>query len=407
MTQHRNEDAPAKIVLFANTDWYLYNFRLSLARALAAGGHEVVLVSPPGDYGPRLRELGFRWLPIPMRRRSFNPMVEIALIWRLARLFRREAPALVHGFTIKCALYGAVAARVAGTAARVSSVVGLGYVFISNDLRARILRGPLKLMLRIALGGSRARLIVQNETDLQFFVDNGLARRDRTRLVPGSGVDCARFRPRTGPRRPGGLRVLLAARLLWDKGIGEYARAAEALRAAGRDIEFMLAGDPDPGNPASIPPDLIEGWRRGGVLRCLGHVEDMAALYVDVDVVVLPSYREGLSKSLIEAAASGNALITTDTPGCRDVVVHEQCGLLVPVRQWRPLEAAISRLDDDRSLARRLGEAARRRALELFDEATIVRETLAVYADVTENRALMGPCAGEPRWPPSSLSRRT
>lgn len=402
MTQ-RDEGAPAKVILFANSDWYLYNFRLSLARALAAGGHEVVLVSPPGDYGPRLRELGFRWLPIPMRRRSLNPLVEIALIWRLARLFRHEAPALVHGFTIKCAVYGAVAARLAGTAARVSSVAGLGYVFISSDLRAGLLRGPLKWMLRIALGGSRARLIVQNETDLQFFVDNGLAPRDRTRLVPGSGVDCARFRPKAGPRRPGGLRVLLASRLLWDKGIGEYARAAEALKAAGRDIEFLLAGDPDPGNPASISSIVIEGWKTRGILRCLGHVDDMAELYADVDVVVLPSYREGLSKSLIEAAACGKALITTDVPGCRDVVVHEHCGLLVPVREWRPLEAAIARLDDDRSLARGLGEAARRRALELFDEATIVRETLAVYADVTD---ISWARAGKPRHFGSKISDR-
>jgi glycosyltransferase involved in cell wall biosynthesis len=372
---------PSKIVLFANTDWYLYNFRLSLARALRSAGHEVLLLSPPGEYGARLKALGFRWLPVAMRRRSLNPLVEIALIWSLVRLFRDEAPDLVHGFTIKCALYGALAARLAAVRARISSVTGLGYVFISNDARAKLLRGPLRAALRFALGGKKARLIVQNETDLRFFLDTGVATAERTHLIPGSGVDCKRFAPRKGARRPGPLRVLLASRLLSDKGIGEYVRAAQALKAAGRNIEFLLAGDPDPGNPASIAPEIIDGWRAGGILSCLGHVEDMAALYADVDVVVLPSYREGLSKTLIEAAACGKALITTDAPGCRDVVVHDHSGLLVPVRQWEPLEAAIARLDDDRALLRAVGAEARRQALERFDDTIILEMTLGVYAE--------------------------
>ncbi len=375
---------PEKVVLFANTDWYLYNFRLSLARALVDAGHEVLLLSPPGNYGTRLSALGFRWLPVTMERRSLNPLVEMALVVRLAGLFRREKPALVHGFTIKCAVYGALAARLAGVSARVSSVTGLGYVFTSSDARARLLRRPLKALLRFALGGSRARLIVQNKTDLHFFVGNGLSRAERTHLIAGSGVDCVRFSPGTEPRRAGPLRVLLASRLLWDKGIGEFAQAGEALRAEGREIEFMLAGDPDPGNPASIPADVIEGWCAAGVLRRLGHVEDMAALYRDADVVVLPSYREGLSKSLIEAAACGKALITTDAPGCRDVVAHERDGLLIPVADWQSLKAAIARLDNDRPLLAALGQAARRGALERFDQAHILKLTLRVYAELAQ-----------------------
>jgi glycosyltransferase involved in cell wall biosynthesis len=292
----------------------------------------------------------------------------------------------VHGFTIKCAVYGAVAARLAGVRASVSSVDGLGYVFVSNDVKARLLRAPLKTFMRFALGGKGARLIVQNEADLAFCIDNDLAKAKHTRLVPGSGVDCERFRPNAPTRLRGRLRVLLASRLLWDKGVGEYVRAAEALKAAGRDIEFLLAGDPDPGNPASIAPEVIDGWRNGGVLSCLGHVEDMAALYADIDVAVLPSYREGLSRSLIEAAACGRALITTDAPGCRDVVVHEHSGLLIPVRQWEPLAAAIARLDDDRGLLRALGRQARLRAVKDFDEITIVQMTLAIYSEIIGSR---------------------
>jgi glycosyltransferase involved in cell wall biosynthesis len=372
----------AKIVLFANTDWYLYNFRLSLARALVERGYSVLLISPPGKYGAMLRDLGFRWQPVPMVRRSLNPLAEMGLVLGLARMFRREAPDLVHGFTIKCAVYGAIAARLAGVKARVSAVTGLGYLFISNEFRARLLRWPTRWLLRLALGGSGARLIVQNETDLRLFVDAGFAPADRARLIAGSGVDCNRFRPSAQKRRSGPLRVLLASRLLWDKGIGEYTEAARSLRVAGREIDFVLAGGPDPGNPASIPESVVDGWVEAGVLRWVGHVDDMAGLFAQVDVVVLPSYREGLSKSLIEAAASGKALITTDVPGCSDVVVHGQSGLLVPAREWKPLAVAIATFDDDRELMRTLGEAARLRALEAFDETIVIAKTFDIYREL-------------------------
>lgn len=372
----------AKIVLFANTDWYLYNFRLSLARTLVESGHSVLLLSPPGKYGPMLSELGFRWQPVPMVRRSLNPLAELSLVLSLVRLFRRETPDLVHGFTIKCAVYGGLAARLAGVKARVAAVAGLGYVFISDEFRARMLRGPVRWLLGRALGGRGARLIVQNPTDRDLFIDSGLACADQVRLIPGSGVDCARFRPVALPRAPGPLRVLLASRLLWDKGIGEFVEAARSLRASGRDIDFILAGEPDPGNPASIEVDVVKEWVADGVLRWIGHVDDMASLFDRVDVVVLPSYREGLSKSLIEAAASGKALITTDVPGCRDVVAHEQNGLLAPAREWKPLEASIAKLDDDRPLIHALGAAARRQAEEVFDETVIVAQTVDVYRQI-------------------------
>jgi glycosyltransferase involved in cell wall biosynthesis len=372
---------PLRVVLFANTDWYLYNFRLSLARALVEGGHSVLLISPSGPYGEKLRALGYRWRPVDMVRRSLNPLVELALLAKLTQLFRREAPDLVHGFTLKCAVYGALAARLAGVRAQVSAVAGLGYVFISDEPRARLLREPIRRLLRLALGGARARLIVQNRADLEQFIDAGVAREAFAHVIPGSGVDCARFRPCPQPRRPGHLRVLLASRLLWDKGIAEFIGAAELLAASGREIDFILAGEPDPGNPASIPPEIAEAWRQAGPVRWIGHVEDMPGLLADADVVVLPSYREGLSKALIEAAACGKAIITTDVPGCRDVVEHEVSGLLVPARQAAPLAAAIARLDDDRDLIRTYGEAARARAETVFAEPIVIAQTLAVYRE--------------------------
>jgi glycosyltransferase involved in cell wall biosynthesis len=373
------------VVLFANTDWYLYNFRRSLAGALRDDGFEVILLSPPGAYGPLLSDLGFRWIAAPMSRLSLNPLRELALLVWLVRLLRSERVSLVHGFTIKCVIYGALAARIAAVKARVSAVAGMGYVFISTSLRAKGLRLVLKPLFKLALSGRTSRLIVQNHDDRGVFLQTGLIDPARIRLIPGSGVDCERFRPRNQPRSAGPLRVLLASRLLWDKGLAEYAEAARLLLSQGRDIEFLLAGDPDPGNPASVEPSIIQAWEEGGVLECLGHVDDMAGLLNTVDVAVLPSYREGLPKSLIEAAACGLPLVTTDVPGCREVVTDGENGLLVPVRDAQALAAAIAQLQDDPELAASLGRAARAKACAQFDENRVIEQTLAVYRELLEN----------------------
>jgi glycosyltransferase involved in cell wall biosynthesis len=418
-----------KLVLFANTEWYLYNFRRSLALALREAGHEVLLITPPGPYGERLRALGLRWEPVPMNRRSLNPLRELGLLWHLWRLFRRERPALVHGFTIKCAVYGSIAARLAGVPARINAVAGMGYVFSSNDVKARLLRPLVRVLLRLALGGRRARLILQNPDDVALFERARLVDGAQVRLIAGSGVDCARFVPRgqaagdgdvdrmrnphassfrrrpessvcedlnsrrvpasagttgssTSPNGDRPTRVLFAARLLWDKGIGEFVSAARQLRDEGRAVEFLLAGDPDPGNPAAVPEAALQAWVDEGVLQRLGHVEDMPALLATVDMVVLPSYREGLPKGLIEAAACALPLVTTDVPGCRDVVSDGVDGLRVPVRDAGALARAIAKLLDDPELAARLGEAARLKALERFDERIVIARTLEVYAEL-------------------------
>lgn len=375
-----------KIILFANTEWYLFNFRLSLAKALQGQGHEVLLISPPGEYGARLQALGFRWEALPMDRKSLNPLQELRLLAYLCRLYRREQPALAHHFTIKCVVYGSIAALVARVPARVNAVAGMGYVFTNQALKARLLRPVVRGLMRLVLNGRGARLILQNNDDMAAFAKAGLARPELTRLVMGSGVDLARFTPRV-PSVQAGLdvqptRVVLAARLLWDKGIAEYAEAARQLKAKGLPIRFLLAGAPDPGNPAAIAQATLDGWQAEGLIELLGQVSDMAALFAAVDMVVLPSYREGLPKSLIEAAACALPLVTTDVPGCREVVTHEVDGLLVPVKDAKALASAIERLHLDPAWARELGLAARARALREFDEKIVIGKTLAVYREL-------------------------
>ncbi len=377
--------AMPKVVLFANTDWYLYNFRLSLARKLRDDGFEVVLLSPDGEYGRKMRELGFRWQPVPMNRRSLNPLRELALVVWLAKFLSRESPKIVHGFTIKCAVYGSLASKLAGVPARVNAVAGMGYVFTSRDVKARLLRPVVRRVMRSALNGRGSALILQNPDDVALFEQARIVDPTAIRLIKGSGVNLHRFtvRPDTESDAQRPLRILLAARLLWDKGIAEYVDAARALRRENRSVKFLLAGLPDAGNPASVDNAIVEGWVKEGLIEWLGHVSDMPKLLSEIDVMVLPSYREGLPKALIEAAACGLPLITTDAPGCREVVSKTgEDGIAVPVRDCVALANAIRLLDDDRVLARRLGLAARERALKEFDERIVIEKTLAVYREL-------------------------
>lgn len=371
-----------KIVLFANTEWYLYNFRRILALALQAAGHDVLLLSPPGPYGEKLQGCGLRWIPIPMARRSLNPFREMALVLWLRNFLRHEHVDLVHGFTIKGAVYGSLAARLAGVSASVNGIDGLGYVFASNDLKAQFLRPMVRTMLKLALNGKNTRLILLNQDDVAMFQHARLVDSALVRMIPGAGVDCKRFS--FGGQRVVGqpLRVLMAARLLWDKGLSEYVTSARMLKAQGRQIQFLLAGMPDPGNPKSVPEETVRSWVDEGLIDWLGHVSAMPALLATVHVVALPSYREGLPTTLTEAAACSLPLITTNVPGCRDVVKHEVDGLLIPARDAEALAQAIARLDDDPVLAARLGAAARAKALELFEEQIVIKSTMAVYAEL-------------------------
>lgn len=384
-----------KVVLFANTDWYIYNFRLPLAKALRDEGYEVVLISPPGPYGERLEQAGFRWHAMPMNRRSLNPLRELGVLYWLTRFFGAEAPDVVHGFTIKSAVYGALAARLAGVRGRISAVAGMGYVFSSLDLKAKLLRPLVRWLIRVTLNTRGSVLVLQNPDDVDLFNRFDLVSPERIRLIKGSGVNCEKFTPRALPtlgdsvgdtaKRP--LTVLLAARLLWDKGIAEYVEAARLLRSEGRNIKFLLAGASDEGNPAAVDPRSLEEWVAASLIEWLGHVSEMPSLLAKIDVMVLPSYREGLPKTLIEAGACEVPLVTTDAPGCREVVSkHGVDGLIVPVRDGAALADAIRQLDDDEDLRIRLGRAARKKVLEEFEEKIVICKTLGVYRELRAPR---------------------
>lgn len=373
-----------KFILFANTDWYLYNFRLSTALRLQSCGHEVVIVSPPGSFGSRFARHGLRWVTLKMARASLNPLREVVTLYQLVKLLRRERPDMLHSFTLKCAIYGALAARLARVPATVNAVAGMGYVFTSGDLKARLLRPLVRALMRATLDGERSLLILQNPDDAHTFLAANLITPPKIRVIRSSGVNTTRFHPVDKPTGGHPLRVLLAARLVWEKGIQEFIDAAKILRSKGRDVEFILAGMPDEGNPRSVELGLVHEWVDAGLIRWLGHVDDMPALLNTVDVMALPSYyREGVPKSLIEGAACGLAIITTDLPGCREVVTQDGVdGLWVKPCDGAALAERIIQLDDDRELLSQLGRKARQSALIHFDERLVIQRTLDVYAEL-------------------------
>ena len=373
-----------KLIFFANTEWYLFNFRLGLAKYLRDRGAEVVMVSPSGPFGRKLEAEGFRWIPVPMARRSLNPLREAWLIWRLIRIYQTEKPDLAHHFTIKCVVYGGLAARLVGVRGIVGAVAGMGFVFASQQLLARLLRPIVRLLLRVAIGGENCRLILQNSDDCDAIVSSAIVDQNHIRLIPGSGVNTKRFAPfisKKEPDRPP--KVLLAARLIWEKGIAEYVTAARELKEGGFKVEFLLAGEPDVGNPNSISAEQVNSWRKEGVIKPLGHVEDMAGLLREIDVVTLPSfYREGVPRTLIEAAAAGLPIVTTDMPGCRDVVDDGVNGFLVPARDSNALAIALRKVLEAPTLAARMGAAGRKKALAEFDESLVFERTLNVYREL-------------------------
>jgi glycosyltransferase involved in cell wall biosynthesis len=368
-----------KVIFFANTAWYLYNFRLPLARYLRDRRFEVVMLSPSGPHGALLEREGFRWISLDMNRRSLNPVREFALIRRISSIYAAEKPDIVHHFTIKCVVYGSLIARKHRIRKQINAITGLGYVFSDQSFKTRLLRPLVRALIKTALAGPGSRLILQNADDLEAFVSAGLARAEGAHLIRGSGVDTERFQPLKSEPSRSSMRVLLASRLLWDKGIREYIEAARVVRNCNANVTFFIAGSPDPGNPASVPIEQVNTWHETGVITYLGHIDDMPHLLSGIDLVVLPSYREGTPRSLLEAAACGLPIVTTDVPGCREVVRHGVNGLLVPARDAASLALAIRRLYADPAERLRMGAAGREKVLEHFNQQRVLEETFAVY----------------------------
>lgn len=370
-----------KILFVGNTGWYLYNFRLPLARFLRERGIEVVMVSPKDPYVWRLEAEGFRWVHLKMNRRSVNPFREIVVVGRLIRIYRRERPAAVHHFTAKPVIYGTIAAKLSGVRAVVNALTGLGHIFMGTGWKARVLRPLIKRIYRSILTARRVRVVFQNPDDLQTFSNDGLVVPNRTILIRGSGVNIHRFAPRPGqPNVPPVPIVLFAARVNGDKGVYEFVEAARRLREKGVEATFQLAGSPDPGNPTAVPAATLESWRTEGAVDLLGHVDGIEEIMSQASIVVLPTHGgEGVPRVLLEAASMGKPIVATDVPGCREAVVDGENGYLVTVKDVDSLANTIDRLLADSSLRQKMGTYGRAKMIEEFDDQDVAKRTALIY----------------------------
>lgn len=385
--QSLSSPARPRLLFVVNAEWFFASHRLPLGRACVDAGFDVTLCAGATDPAAQreIEAAGIRFVPLSIDRGGTSPAGELRTLASLLRVYRAVGPDIVHHVTIKPVIYGSMVARALRTKGVVNAVTGLGYAFIprSDDgLRHRALRGTLWALYRAALDGRRTRVIFQNEEDRSTFVGKGLVASTRTRLVPGSGVDFATFSPQPLPAGP--FVALLPARLLWDKGVGEFVEAARQLRSRWPEARFVLLGRIDPSNPAAIRQDEVDRWVRGGIIEWWGHCEHrmMASFLAKAHVVVLPSYREGLPLALAEAAAVGRACITTDVAGCRDTVRDGDTGWLVPARSAAELARALEHALTDPAEAERRGRLAASFARERFGVESVIAQTLGVYREL-------------------------
>lgn len=371
------ERRPPKLLFLVTEDWYFCSHRLLLARAAKRSGYDVTVATRVRDHGKHIKAEGFCLVPIRLDRRSMNPWFELRALAELTRIYRSLRPDIVHHVAVKPILYGSVAARLAGVNRVVNALAGLGYIFTSDHAKARLGRPLVELAYKWALRGSR--VIVQNPDDVDLLIAKRVAEPQDIDIVPGSGVDVAShaWRP-----EPPGVLVVFPGRFLFDKGVREFVEAARRLRAHASHARFALVGDTDPGNPGAVPRSQLEAWREEGCIEWWGWRSDMPTVYAAANIVCLPSYREGLPRALVEAAACARPIVTSDVPGCREIVRHQENGLLVPARDVNCLITALQRLIEDPSLRAQMGERGRKIAESEFSAESVNTKMLRVYQEL-------------------------
>ena len=364
-----------KAVLFANTDWYLYNFRLAYADFLREQGWEVVFMSPDGEHAEKLKEAGYRHIPFEFSRKGINPLQETETIRRIKEVYAEEQPDLVHHFTIKCVIYGSLAAKELECKSIVNSITGLGYMFLSNKPHVLLIREVVKKLYKRALSGTE--VIFENPDDRALFIEMGLVVENNSNIVLGTGIDTDRFVPIDPPNSVP--LTILPARMIWDKGVREFVDAACMIKESGVEARFALVGNNDPGNPTSISFDQLSQWQKEGNVEWWGWQDDIPTVISMSHIVCLPSYREGLPKILIEAASSGRPIVTTDVPGCREVVTDGLNGCLVPAKNASALKDALLKLINDQEKRIEMGKASRAIAEQKFSQHIVNDGIYSVY----------------------------
>jgi dTDP-4-amino-4,6-dideoxygalactose transaminase/lipopolysaccharide/colanic/teichoic acid biosynthesis glycosyltransferase len=376
---------PTRLLFVDNDINSFVAYRMQLALAASRNGFEVHVAAPPGRSETTVTEAGLRYHALPMTRKGTSVGKELRTIGVLYRLYREVRPDLIHHLRLKPVLYGGIAARLAGVPAQVSLLTGLGHVFTATSMDARLMRLATLAGCRFAFRHGNLRVVFQNPDDKEIFLTDRTLAPSQTELIRGSGVDMSTFAP--FPEPTGTPLVVLPSRMLMDKGINDFVEAARLLRSEGVEARFALVGNTDPGNPTAIPVEQLQQWHDSGVIEWWGFRPCMESVLASANIVCLPSLREGVPKSLIEAAACGRAIVTTDVPGCREIVKHGQNGLLVRPHDVRELANALRLMIENPQLRRRLGETGRRIATAEFSLDRVIAETMTIYNDVLAHTA--------------------
>ncbi|MDF1586072.1 glycosyltransferase family 4 protein [Rhodospirillales bacterium YIM 152171] len=389
----RRTGRPLMLFVVNDTEFFA-SHRLPLAIAARRQGYEVHLAAHPEGQLDLLARHAIVFHPLPVDRTGVNVWHELRLVLRLAALLRALRPRIVHCVTVKPVLYGGLLARLLRIEGYVAAVSGLGQVFLADGPATRVLCGVVRRLYKVALGHRNGRVIFQNPDDQAEFVSAGLVRKEQTVLIRGAGVEPQDFGNGLAPD-DGRPMILLPARLLWAKGVGEFVAAARALKAGGCPARFVIAGAAPAHNRASVPEATLRAWHEEGSIEWLGHRGDMPALYAASTIVCLPSwYREGVPRCLIEAAACGRPIVTTTMPGCREICRDGENGLLVPPRDVAALTAALARLLGDRQLRLAMGRRGRLLVEREFSLGKVVAATLEIYDALAATPA--GPAAALP-----------
>jgi len=368
-----------RLLYVVTEDWYFLSHRLPMARAARDAGFEVHVATRVVDGAAAIRAEGFVLHPVPFVRGRIAPFGTVATIRALRNIHRNIAPDIVHHVALQATILGSIAAlRPVST---VNALTGLGYTFTSGNAKAMLLRPILSALLRLLLSRPKQLVLVQNPDDRDSMLSLGIAP-GRIATIPGSGVDVHMLQPH--PEPPGAPAIAFVGRLLADKGIRTLISAHRLLRERGSNVELLIAGTPDPANPASVSAQEAAGWSREPGITWLGHVDDISALWARAHIAVLPSRREGLPKSLLEAAACDRPMVATDVPGCREIVIPGDTGLLVPYDDPASLAHAIETLATSPALRARYGAAARRLAVARFSAEAIGRQTVDLYRNLVE-----------------------
>ena len=384
--QARGSPKP-RLLYVVNIPRFFVSHRLPLALAARERGFDVHVCTSTQDAtaAQRILDASLPLHPIPLSQHGLNPAAELRALLALRKLYARLKPDLLHHISIKPVLYGGIAARLTGQRRMIHAMSGLGYVFVSQDVKARLLRRLVGPVFRAVNAGQGARMLFQNPDDQTRFIDGGLVATDKTRLIRGSGVDESVFSPAPEPSDEPPV-VLFAGRLLWQKGLGNFVEAARRLQDLAR---FRVVGYEEATSPLNVPASQLRAWQREGLIEWAGASDCMPKVYADAHIVCLPStYGEGVPKTLIEAAACGRACVATDAPGCREIVRDGINGNLVPPGDIDALTAAVAALIDDPARRKAMGAAGRQIALEGFTLRQVIDETIALYHELLADESL-------------------